>query len=343
MKQLDTALKVQNNSRVTTQNGPTFPLVSIIVTTYQRFKLAQRAICSSSAQTYSPLEIIVIEDGSSSGIKDWIEHSQTRMVAYFQSKSNKGLAASRNTGLKCASGKYVAFLDDDDEWFPEKLEKQVKLAENISQPVETVCCGVLSCDRHGAIQRGAICSGNIRKQISEIGLSVIPDNTGLYNRQALLDIKGYDEEIYSHTEYALWMKMADADFSATSINSPLAKIHVHDGTRISSDSKTRIRATDQFIEKWEPKWAQWYGSKRARELHSDFIKSALVSLGETCCASGRISEGIHSYISALRRTELQPLICWFVMLSAMRALLKNTPLYGLMRNCWRKARRIQIS
>ncbi|GAJ16728.1 unnamed protein product, partial [marine sediment metagenome] len=102
--------------------------VSVIITTYNRFNLAKRAINSVLLQTYKPLEIIVVEDGSNSGIDKWLENKDVKYVRRFK---NKGTSAARNTGIKLAAGNFIAFLDDDDVWKPERLEKQVKLLNSL--------------------------------------------------------------------------------------------------------------------------------------------------------------------------------------------------------------------
>ena len=101
-------------------------LVTVVVTTYDRPTLVKRALQSVFAQTYSSLEIIVVEDGSSTDTESWLR-AQDSTVKYICHQMNKGLAAARNTGLKHASGEYIAYLDDDDEWKPNRIEKQIEL------------------------------------------------------------------------------------------------------------------------------------------------------------------------------------------------------------------------
>ncbi len=91
------------------------PLVTAVVTTYNRPQLVQRAIKSVLSQTYEPLEIILVEDGSDSGVGAWLQEERLEHIHYICHEENRGLAAARNTGLKLSHGTYIAYLDDDDE------------------------------------------------------------------------------------------------------------------------------------------------------------------------------------------------------------------------------------
>ena len=96
--------------------------VSVIIPTYNRKNLLKRALHSASSQTLVPQEIIVVDDGSSDGTKDWVLE-RFPCVRYI-SQDNSGVSSARNRGIREAKGSWIAFLDSDDEWMPDKLEKQ---------------------------------------------------------------------------------------------------------------------------------------------------------------------------------------------------------------------------
>ena len=98
-------------------------LITAVLTTYQRLDLAKRAINSILEQSYKKTEILIIEDGSATGLEDWINHNRFNNIKYHNNQMNKGLAASRNWGINNANGRYIGFLDDDDEWKPNMLEE----------------------------------------------------------------------------------------------------------------------------------------------------------------------------------------------------------------------------
>ena len=96
--------------------------VSVIIPTYNRKNLLKRALNSVSSQTYVPHEIIVVDDGSSDGTKDWVLETFPYVRYIYQ--DNSGVSSARNAGIEEAKGSWIAFLDSDDEWMPDKLEKQ---------------------------------------------------------------------------------------------------------------------------------------------------------------------------------------------------------------------------
>lgn len=100
------------------------PKVSILITTYNRAELLRRAINSVLSQTFADWEIIIWDDGSSDHTRIVVESYNDSRIRYFFSK-NHGKSHALNQALKMARGYYLAILDDDDEWFPEKLDFQV--------------------------------------------------------------------------------------------------------------------------------------------------------------------------------------------------------------------------
>ena len=106
------------------------PLVSVVIPTYNRAKVILRALDTALSQTYGNLEIIVVDDGSTDDTQAVLAPYADRIRYLFQ--ANQGASAARNHGINAARGKYIAFLDSDDAWLPNKLERQVALLE--SQP-----------------------------------------------------------------------------------------------------------------------------------------------------------------------------------------------------------------
>ena len=101
--------------------------VSVIIPTYNREKLISRAIESVLAQVYPVYEIIVVDDGSTDATKSVLAPFNGKIKYIYQ--KNAGIAEARNRGIKESSGEYIAFLDSDDYWAPEKLAEQVKVLD----------------------------------------------------------------------------------------------------------------------------------------------------------------------------------------------------------------------
>lgn len=125
-------------------------LVSVIIPTYNRAPYLARAIHSALAQEYSPIEIIVVDDGSTDDTSQVIASFRDQIISVRQ--NNRGVSSARNTGLKMARGEYIAFLDSDDFWAKEKLSEQVKALEE--HPDCNVCyTWWITVDEHGHFKR----------------------------------------------------------------------------------------------------------------------------------------------------------------------------------------------
>ena len=107
-------------------------LVSVVIPAYNSRRFIEEAIQSSACQTYKNMEIIVVDDKSNDDtykvVKEISEKDQRIHLLY--NKKNEGPAFTRNKALKFAKGRYIAFLDSDDFWLPEKIEKQIQFMEN---------------------------------------------------------------------------------------------------------------------------------------------------------------------------------------------------------------------
>ena len=97
--------------------------VSVIIPTFNRVHTLRRAIDSVIAQTYEAYSIVVVDDGSTDGTSEMINELYPQLI--FIKQDNRGVSAARNTGIKSIDAEWIAFLDSDDEWLPEKLERQM--------------------------------------------------------------------------------------------------------------------------------------------------------------------------------------------------------------------------
>lgn len=115
-----------------------FPLISVIIPTYNRANFLHEAIESINNQNYSNLEIIIVDDGSTDNTKKIVKNLGSNLKYIYQ--KNKGPAAARNTGLKVAKGEIIGFLDSDDLWPVNKLNYQLK--ELLNSDMEIIIGGV---------------------------------------------------------------------------------------------------------------------------------------------------------------------------------------------------------
>ena len=115
--------------------NPEAPTVSVVIPLYEGEAYIAEAIESVRSQTFTNLELIVVDDGSTDQSAAIVQKYATDpRVRYITHEENRGIAAARNTGIKNARGEYIAFLDQDDLWHPSKIEKQLRVFDTHNDP-----------------------------------------------------------------------------------------------------------------------------------------------------------------------------------------------------------------
>jgi len=180
------------------------PRVSVILPTFNRRNLAQRALSSVLRQTEQDFELFFIDDGSTDGTKN--PEGLSPKIRYLR-QENKGVAAARNLGIRNARGKWLAFLDSDDEWLPGKLEKQLLFHDKnpqfwISQTQEIwVRRGV----RVNSMKKHAKKSGEIFE--ASLPLCLISPSCTLIRSDLLQETGLFDESFQVCEDYELWLRI----------------------------------------------------------------------------------------------------------------------------------------
>ena len=116
------------------------PLVSVVVPTYRRPLLVIRAVQSALAQTLSQIEVIVVIDGPDEATREALAAINDPRLRAIALPSNQGSCGARNAGVAAAQARWVAFLDDDDEWMPQKLELQLQAVRSSRYPLPIASC-----------------------------------------------------------------------------------------------------------------------------------------------------------------------------------------------------------
>jgi len=186
------------------------PLVSVIMPAYNSRNTIGRAIQSVLAQTYKRFELLVIDDGSTDNTVDIVNSymkTDSRIVLLHNPK-NLGVAASRNHGCRKAQGEYLAFLDSDDMWFEDKLEKQVSFM--LRKGCDLSCTAYAYAHPHEQ-PSGDKRAYRVPESISYEQLlkeNVIGCSTVMVKATAL---KGHEfSGDYAHEDYVLWLELAKA-------------------------------------------------------------------------------------------------------------------------------------
>jgi glycosyltransferase involved in cell wall biosynthesis len=274
------------------------PLVSVVIPTYNRAQKTMAAVESVLAQTYSHLEIIVIDDGSTDGSSEVLQQfvkqkaqgeTQAGPIRYYR-KPNQGPAIARNAGIEKAQGEYIAFLDSDDVWLPEKLEWQMRAMEQFKN-----ISGACFTDAKQVSNSGSDITTfkSYGKQYEQI-MGIEPDATRLLAKNfcgywistllartdLIKRIDGFDPVIFFCEDRDLYFRLSQVTTLAY-VNKPLL---IADRTPSPSElegrtwekAEVRLRGQTYMLEKWLKAGARLSPEVRSaaernlRETHSQW-------------------------------------------------------------------------
>lgn len=223
-------------------------LVSVIIPTYNRKELLLKAVDYVLNQTYKEIEIIVVDNSEKDclvELNSLMKKGSGGMLVYIHNDEPMNASASRNIGLEVSSGNYIAFLDDDDEWHPEKIEKQVELM--VKHPdCPLVTCGSLDL-RYGRRYEDypPVCA--TRKELFN-SFSYSCTSAYLFRRTPLFLFGGFDEDLPSAQEYELALRLTPYH-KPRSVPKLLVTQNASDG-QISTNWKNKRKGITKVFQKY---------------------------------------------------------------------------------------------
>ena len=198
---IDLFKKIKNNQ---------FPQVSIIVPTYNRPDMLRETIQSILDQTYQNFEIIVVNDAGQD-VSNVVASFNSSKITHLTHTQNKGLAASRNTGIRAAQGKYIAYLDDDDIYYPNHLETLVSHLEStdchIAYTDSYQANQKLIDDSYQTVSRTLQYSQDFDYELILVQ-NFVPVLCFMHNRAIIEKIGYFDETLRSHEDWDLWVRVS---------------------------------------------------------------------------------------------------------------------------------------
>ncbi len=253
------------------------PQVSVVIPTYNRTHVVGRAIRSVLHQTCQNFEIIVVDDGSTDATAELIALFHDPRLRYIRYDENRGGGAARNAGIEAARGDYVAFLDSDDEWLPEKLEKQVRLLESSQPAVGAVYAGYVVIDEHGQTtttrmpkHRGVILDALF------CGNRLGTASTVVVRRDCFRQVRPFDSTMVSCQDWDMWIRLAKY-YQYDFIPEVLVRYHLGATGRITKDWRAVAEGHLRIAEKYLGNAEGFPRRQRARHFFE--LGSRLVSLG----------------------------------------------------------------
>lgn len=268
------------------------PTVSVIIPTYNRAHLIERAIQSVLNQTYQNFEVIIVDDGSIDNTEEVVKKIHDNRVYYYKHDKNKGGSAARNTGISLAKGEYIAFQDSDDEWLPEKLSQQINIIKSLSVDVGMIYTDMWRIDSSG--KRYYWKSPGNNKENNIINCKAFDDvkgiglGTTIIKKECFEKAGIFDEEFRRFIDLELFLRLSKF-YKFYHLKSPLV-IYYDVGEGISHNSNSLIQAYELIFKKYNQDEIFKKGS----------LSKHLFSIGHNLCQENEIIRGREYFLKALK-------------------------------------------
>jgi len=278
------------------------PLVSVVIVTYNRSIFLVRAAQSVLCQTYKNLELIIIDDASSDDTESAVKSLNNDRVQYFRNEITLKAQGSRNRGIKESKGDYIAFLDDDDEWIYNKLEKQMPLFKQSELTGFVYCGSNYVINETGQVLKRIIPTykGDVRDEI--LKTNILSSCTPVIKKSLFEKASIFDENLLSSQDWDMWIRLADYtkfDF----VSEPLANYYLH-GNQVSYNSDCKMKSFEYLLKKYHVKFIKNRAAKSKlikriailKFLHKDYV-GAVKGLFTSFAAKPSFSGLVHLKLS----------------------------------------------
>ena len=282
------------------------PFFSVVIPAYNCASFIERALESVRNQTFKDYEIVVVNDGSTDSTPEIIQiyidsHPEIQVILINQ--SNKGIGGARNTGIKNANGKYVAFLDADDLWYPEKLEKVAEIFKR--NPDVVLVCHDEYMREEGGITRKSLRYGPCMEPMYEWMLfsgNCISTSATAVKREALLNAGLFSEnlEFNGVEDYELWLRLAKNNCKFYFLHETLGEY-----IRVEGSISTKVEYHCQNIINVLDAHFEAYGKEnRLFKMYKQRKSNILYSAGREYHRQRKYRKALQYYIKSLRQNPL---------------------------------------
>jgi glycosyltransferase involved in cell wall biosynthesis len=221
---------------------------SVIIPVFNRAETIQRALDSVLAQAFPPLEIIVIDDGSTDATPAILQDYGHKITVIRQ--ENRGVSAARNKGIKSAKGEWIALLDSDDEWLPEKLKLQAEFIQQNPdyQILQTEEIWIRRGKRVNPMKKHQKLGGYIFYQ--SLPLCIISPSAVAFTKKLFEKYGGFDESLPVCEDYDLWLRISANEPVGLIPRAGILKYGGHDdqlSRQYWGMDRFRIRALEKLV------------------------------------------------------------------------------------------------
>jgi glycosyltransferase involved in cell wall biosynthesis len=224
------------------------PLVSVIIPTYRRSNLLGTAIRSVLNQTFQDFEIVVVDDNSQDDTEEVVRSFGGRKIRYIAHQTNLGCGGARNTGIRNSNSELVAFLDDDDEWLPDKLEEQISVLDHSGALTGVVCSAFQTVEQSTGRLLETVVPTKQGRILDHLGRNRVGPPSAVLVRRSCLDKVGlFDETLEFGEDWDLWIRLAQF-FEFACVLRPLFRYRIHT-MRMTTNYEGRIRGSEHLLRK----------------------------------------------------------------------------------------------
>lgn len=285
------------------------PLVSVVISTYNRHSYLETAIESVEKQTYERIELVVVDDHSQPPARDVVDAADTSVfeqVTYVRHDENRGANAARNTGIDAASGEYLAFLDDDDRWMPEKIRRQL---DTFEEGVGVVYTGMeMIFDERTESDIPPQITGDMTKAL--LCRNVVGTLSAVMVRADVADSVRFDERFPSWADLE-WYIHLSTQTEFRRVPEPLVRYDFGAQNRLSDDFEKKRVSYDLFLDEFG-ELAAGYGRLFRRKV----VGWAAFRVGTSALYNNRYSEARQLLAAALLAYPLEPRFLAYFLASA---------------------------
>jgi glycosyltransferase involved in cell wall biosynthesis len=286
------------------------PRVSVVIPTHNRCSFLQSAIQSVLNQTFQDFEIIVVDDASDDGTPALIASFTDPRISSIRHDTTKGQGVTRNHGIKRASGEFIALLDDDDEWLPEKLAKQVRLLDSSPCQVGLIYTGLYTMDPSNRRVLSIVDPEKRGDMLEELWRrNWIGTCSSVLIRRVVFDKVGlFDEKLPAKADYDLWIRIAK-EFAIDYISDPLVLFRTRHNTRISTNHQAVVEGMEVQLRRY----GQWFARDKRNYGYYYF------TLGLNYCQADDLKKGRHAFLKAIRLNPITLKPYYYLCLSLLGA------------------------
>lgn len=285
------------------------PTVAVVIPTYKRTSKLERAVNSVCNQSYPDWKLYVVNDDPTHDVSDLLPDDDR--ISYIQHDENRGAPAARNTGIRASQSRFIAFLDDDDAWKPEKLERQIDTFEDLPRDYGLIYTGRdIVVDDEVVKVYNPDAAGEIFDEL--LRNNIIPSETPLVKRECFRNIGNFDTNFQSSQDIDMWLRIA-REYKIGVVPDSLAIAYQGHEDRISKNMMRKVNGKKKFIDKYDSDL----------ELRPEAMAIHLKQLGVYTMYLNQPREARKHFIESLNYNRWQIMTAIYILMTALPAVIRS--------------------